>query len=107
MKKLQTTLYTILLRIVDLILFIGIFGLIDYYLFAPYWILILIGVPFLLFLMLTLMIDSFRNTKSGSEASGFGVAAAMMLANCWILLRSALVMVIPYYVVKFSWMTLS
>lgn len=107
MKKRQTTLYTILMRIADLILFIGVFGLIDYYLFAPYWILVLIGVPFLLFLMLTLMIDFFRNTKRGSEASGFGVAAAMMLATCWILLRSALVVVIPYYVVKFIWMALS
>jgi hypothetical protein len=95
------------MRIVDLILFIGIFGLIDYYLFAPYWILILIGVPFLLFLMLTLMIDFFRNSKSGSEASGFGVAAAMMLATSWILLKAALVAVIPYYVVKFVWLALS
>jgi hypothetical protein len=95
--------YTFLLVLFGPVLIFGTFGLIDYYLFSPYWILIILGVPFLFFLLLTLSVDFFSGMKRGSEASGLVVAIGLMVVNCWAMLATALAFIIPYYIVKFIW----
>jgi hypothetical protein len=101
--KFQAVIYGILMVLLGPLMIFGPLALLDYYLFSPYWILIILGVPFFFFLVLTLLIDFFSGMKRESEASGFVVATGLMLAGCWMMLAPMLTFVVPYYIVKFIW----
>lgn len=103
MNKLKEAIYSILMVVLGLILSFVPAALIDYYLFAPYWILVAVGVPLIFFLVLVVLIDLFGRR---GEASGFAVAAGSMLANFWMLTAPALIFIVPYYIGKYIWLAL-